>query len=161
MYLVAISKPQQETYAARQLENQGALCYVPVCLRDVSQKTGSQFQPLLARYFMFAPQGLAIRKVLNTRGIAGIVKHGDGTPAQVSKRDFEWWQTMTAVVQDMRRQTAQYMIGQAVAVSDGPFAGLVGELIGFSGQKLKIELPKAQNSLTITISKDSVSTVAA
>jgi transcription antitermination factor NusG len=157
MYLVAISKPHQEAYAARQLENQGAQCYVPVCLKDVSQKSQSHYSPLLARYFMFAPQGLAIRKVLNTRGVSGIVKHGDGTPAQVSKKDFEWWLSMTAVVQDMRRKTAQYMIGQTVAVSEGPFAGLLGELIGFSGQKLKLQLPESQNSLILTVGKDAVS----
>lgn len=157
MYLVAISKPSQEQYAASQLTNQGCECYVPVCLKDVSQKQKSEYSVILPRYFMFNPNGLAVRKVLNTRGVAGIVKHGDGTPAKVNERDFQWWVEMTAAVQDFRRKAAQYMIGQQLAVTEGPFAGMVGELIGYSGQKLKLELSGSVNSLTITTDKSMVS----
>lgn len=159
MFLVAISKPSQELYACQQLTNQGAQCYLPMCLEDrsVKQKSEPRLIPLLKRYFLFDPCGIPVRTVLNTRGIASIVKQGDGSPAKVSQKEYDWWVSMTAAVQDFRQSAAQYMIGQTVRVSEGPFAGMLGELIGVSGNKLKITLSGAQNSLTITTDKSTVS----
>lgn len=162
-YLVAISKPSQELFAARELTNQGCDCYVPICIREVtnrrgvSRRTEPKYLPLLSKYFLFNPNGLPVRIIKNTRAIAGIVEQGDGSPAQVSEREYQRWVEMTSAVQDFRKSAAEYVIGQQLKIEKGPFAGLVGRLLEISSGKVKLELQSETNSLTITTDKTMVS----
>lgn len=163
-WLIAISHPKQEKYAASQLENQGCETYVPMCWRDaphrgriVSRKQAQQIVPLLSAYFVFKTNGLPVRTVLSTRGIRSIVKQSDGSPATMRQSEYERWVEMTSAVQDFRKTAAEYVIGQQLKIEKGPFAGLVGRLLEISSGKVKLELQSETNSLTITTDKTMVS----
>lgn len=167
MYLVAISKPSQELFAARELTNQGCDCYVPMCIREVtnrrgvSRRTEPKYLPLLSKYFLFNPNGLPVRIIKNTRAIAGIVEQGDGSPAQVSEREYQRWVEMTSAVQDFRKTAAEYVIGQQLKIEKGPFAGLMGNLLEVSSGKLKIDVDLMGRSVNLVVAKADVSVSAA
>lgn len=164
-WLVAISKPAKESYAAEQLRNQGCETYVPFCLRDHDGRSNTKgtprYEPLLGRYFLFKANGLPIRTVLSTRGIHSIVKGGDGSPSSVSEREYQRWYEMTSMVADFRKSAAQYVIGQALRIETGAFAGMMGNLMEISGNKLKISLAASDNSIKLTVGKSDVSVIAA
>lgn len=162
-WLIAVSHPSKEQYAARELENQGCQCFVPLCWRDppnkgriVSRPAGPQLVPLLSQYFLFRSMGLPIRTVLSTRGIRGMVKQAGGEPATVRQQDYERWYELTAMVADFRKTAAQHVIGEQLRVEGGPFAGQMGRLLEISGGKYKIGLAAAGNSLTLTVNRDQV-----
>lgn len=162
-WLIAISHPSKEQYAAQQLEQQGCETYVPLCWRDkphkgriVSPRQSPQLVALLNLYFLFKPNGLPVRTALNTRGIRGLVKQAGGEPATVRQRDYERWYEMTSMVADFRQSAAQYVIGQQLKIEEGPFAGTIGRLLEISGSKYKLGLAESGNSLTLTVSKGMV-----
>lgn len=165
-WLIAISHPSKEQYAAQQLEQQGCETYVPLCWRDkpkrprsgkdVSHTNTPQIVPLISAYFLFRSMGLPVRTVLNTRGIRGIVKQAGGEPATVRQKDYERWYEMTSMVADFRQSAAQYVIGQQLKIEEGPFAGTIGRLLEISGSKYKLGLAESGNSLTLTVSKGMV-----
>jgi hypothetical protein len=132
-WLVAISHPQKESYAAQQLRNQGCETYVPFCVEDrVSRgKKTAQYVPLMRRYFLFNPMGLPIRTVLSTRGIRSIVTQGDGSPAKVSNAEYERWVEQSSAVQDFRRKAALYVIGQTVSFQKygQTFTGIICDIM--------------------------------
>lgn len=162
VWLVAISKPAKESYAAEQLRNQGCETYVPFCLRDVKQKTGSHYTPLVSRYFLFLPNGLPIRTILSTRGLHSIVKHGDGSPATVSQSAYEQWVRDSSAVQDMRKKAAEYILRQTYMINSERYGEMPGELIEvLGGGKLKFQLNKDYGHAKITVSKADVSVIAA
>lgn len=164
-WLVAVSKPAKESYAAHQLQNQGCDIYLPYCLRDHDRRTNTsgtpRYEPLVGRYFLFKTNGLPIRTVLSTRGIHSIVKRGDGSPASVSEREYQRWYEMTSMVADFRKKAAQYVIGQQLKIEEGPFSGLMGNLLEISGGKLKIDVDLMGRSVNLVVGKDAVKSIAA
>lgn len=162
VWMVAISKPAKESYAAQQLQNQGCEIYLPYCLRDHDGRTNtkgkSNYEPIISRYFLFRANGLPIRTVLSTRGIHSIVKQGDGGPAVVTDQEYARWVSWTSVVHDFRKKAAQYVIGQQLKIEEGPFANLLGNILEISGSKLKIEhewTDEANNKKTLKFTVDS------
>lgn len=167
MWLIAIAHPKKEVYASQQLQNQGCDAFVPMCWRDapnkgkVSPQPAQQLVPLLNQYFLFNPKGLAIRTVLSTRGVRGLVKQAGGEPSTVSEREYQRWYEMTSMVADFRQSAAQYVIGQQLKIENGPFMGMVGRLMGISGNKLKLDLEGSGNSVKLSVGKSDVSVIAA
>lgn len=165
MWLVAVSKPAKESYAAQQLQNQGCDTYLPYCLRDNDKRTNTVGIPrcevLISRYFVFRTNGLPIRTVLSTRGIHSIVKRGDGSPAELSEREYQRWHEMTSMVADFRKKAAHYVIGQQLKIEEGPFAGMMGNLLEISGGKLKIDVDLMGRSVNLVVGKDAVKSIAA
>lgn len=171
VWLIAISHPKKEVYASQQLQNQGCECFVPMCWRDVPNKgefkhtvspqQKQQLVPLLSNYFLFNPNGLAIRTVLSTRGIRGLVKQAGGEPSAVNDREYQRWYEMTSMVADFRKKAAQYVIGQQLKIEEGPFAGMMGNLLEISGGKLKIDVDLMGRSVNLVVGKDAVKSIAA
>lgn len=155
MWYCAVSKPSKEVYAAQQLRNQGADTFVPMCLRDVKRRKDApsevREQPVLSRYFLFRPNGLAIRTVLSTRGIAGIVKWGSGEPIQVSQEAYDKWVRDASAVQDMRAKAAEYILSQTYNVQTSRGTTFAGELIEILSGKLKFQLGKDYGYAKMTV----------
>lgn len=165
-WLVAISAPQKEVEAAKELTSLGATSYLPMCLRDLKYYKGkknleSQLKkdpevPLLQRYFLFEPNGVHIRTILSQKAISGIVKRQTGEPMPVSEAEYNRWVSMTAGLQDFREKSARYILGQQLTIERGPMTGFTGILRQVLGSRVQIEIDSFGNSLKMVVNKEDV-----
>jgi transcriptional antiterminator RfaH len=79
-WLVAYTKPRQESVALQQLEQQGFEVYLPLYKKFKKTETGpvAQFEPMFPRYILFRPgkPEQSIAAVRSTKGITSLVRFG-------------------------------------------------------------------------------------
>ena len=141
-YLV-YTKPQQESLAAVNLENQGYQIYVPM-IRNARRKLGRRIiriEPMFPRYlFIYLDtQTDNWAPIRSTIGVSGLVKFGpypspvsDQLIALIKQRDD------SEGVQDI--PLYEFTPGQQVRIEEGPFEGYEGLLLAKTGQERVVVL---------------------
>lgn len=119
------TKPQQEEVALQNLERQGYECYLPRLRveRLRRRKLEAVVEPLFPRYLFVrldgSGQGRSWAPIRSTLGVQQLIYFG-GHPAQADE----------ALIDQLRRREAKapaaqlFRSGDAVTITEGPFAGL-------------------------------------
>jgi len=123
-YLI-YTKPRQEQVALVNLERQGYECYMPTIevRRIRRRKLEIAREALFARYLFIrldnSGTGLSWSPIRSTFGVSCLVKFGD-TPLPVDDALIELLRNREAV----QEASALFDPGDAVIITEGPFAGL-------------------------------------
>ncbi len=126
-WYVIHSKPRQEARALLNLQNQGYLCYLPVCptqkLRNGKLKT--QLDPLFSRY-LFIQLSLAHTSqswapIRSTLGVSKLLMFGN-EHAHVAPQLIDALRAREEFV--LSDPVALHQPGDKLQITEGPFAGL-------------------------------------
>ena len=148
------TRSRHEKLAARQLENQGIITFLPLKsqLRQWSDRRKVVEFPLFPGYaFVRIVYGPGERlRVLRTPGVVGFVgAHGDGT----SIPDKQIGDIQAVVANKVWCESHPFLkIGQRVRIRGGSLDGTEGVLVGRDGErKLVISVELIQRSLSIRL----------
>ncbi len=124
-YLV-YSKPQQETVALRNLEQQDYHAYLP-CLTEKKRVRGvykSVTGPMFPRYLFIEldSQFDNWSPIRSTRGVSGLVRFGQQA-ARVPTDFIQGLQHNAERLSELLIQAAKFSEGDTVMLMDGPFKG--------------------------------------
>ena len=126
-YLI-YTKIRKEQCALQNLEQQGFECYLPEILAE-KLRSGTMAvvpEPLFPRYLFIrlgtGLEGQSWAPIRSTTGVSRLVAFGT-TPAKVADELVEVIRLQTGGPDSLRRQ---FEPGQAVVITQGPFAGLDG-----------------------------------
>lgn len=158
-WIVAISKPGRETYAAENLRKQQADCYFPKVSEIVTRGPKMQryklqrIVPLFPRY-LFVHVHDQWRYVLNTYGIAGILMRGEEPLFCPLRTLEELW----------ARQDDEGLIylpklerGSPITVVKGPMQGRSGIYQGMAGrERTRVLLDFLNRRVSVLIASDAV-----
>jgi transcriptional antiterminator RfaH len=135
-WYAAYTQPNGETKAVEHLARQGYSIYLPRYRRTVrhARRRALVLRPLFPRYLFVGLDRLTQRwrPIRSTCGVVGLVASGD-EPVPVA----------SGIVDSLRRQESdgafdllspvqRLRTGDAVRVTEGPFADLVGRLLGMA-----------------------------
>jgi transcriptional antiterminator RfaH len=125
-WYVVYTKPRQETRALENLCNQGFDCFLPTFIAE-RLRAGHRVEVLEAlfpRYlFVYLKAGSSNWSAIrSTRGVARLVEFG-GAAARVSSA------LIAALAEHPAQQKALFEVGEQLKVIDGPFVGIVAELL--------------------------------
>lgn len=158
-WIVAISKPCRETYAAENLARQRTDCYFPKITEIVERGPRNQryklerIVPLFPRY-LFVRIEHQWHFILNTFGIAGIIMRGEEplfAPLSIMQQMWERQDDEGLV------QLPRLVRGAAVAVVKGPLAGQRGIYQGMgSGERQRVLLDFLNRRMTVLLQPDAV-----
>jgi transcriptional antiterminator RfaH len=120
------TKIRQERCALQNLERQGFECFLPE-LQAEKLRRGTLIavpEPLFPRYLFIrlgtGLEGQSWAPIRSTTGVSRLVAFGT-TPAKVGDELVEVIRSQTGGPDSLRRQ---FELGQAVVITQGPFAGL-------------------------------------
>lgn len=130
-WVVVQTHAHREALARSNLERQGFEPYCPVMRKRVGGARGSKevLRPLFPGYiFVALPAQSRWRPLLSTYGVRRVLLTGDvpshleaGFVAALKAREID------GVI---ARPAAPYAIGQSIAITEGPFEGLVARIVG-------------------------------
>lgn len=128
-WYVVFTKPNQESVALRNLENQGYRAWLPTLAKW--QCTRGQWTcaetAMFPRYLFVRPgrpeQGLG--PVRSTLGVTSLVRFGN-SPATINEDVLAQIRQIVATEQQSPDQRLPFATGDGVRVVSGPFAGLQG-----------------------------------
>ena len=158
-WIIALSKPCKETYAAENLARQNVECYFPRIAETVSRGPRhnrmklERVSPLFPRYLFIHVQH-QWRFVLSTFGVAGVVMRGEEP----------LWCPRSVMQQMWERQDPEGLIhlpkllpGVRINVMRGPFAGQSGIYEGMASQeRTKVLLNFLNRKVPVLIAQDAV-----
>jgi transcriptional antiterminator RfaH len=139
-WVVVNTQANREMIALDHLTRQHFSTYCPVVRRRVrhARQTREVLRPLFSGYLFvrMCANGPGYRSIAFTRGVRSLVRFGE-RPALLSDTficELKSREIDGAIVQCMSR----YSIGQAIRVTDGPFADLVGTIVALDDDRARI-----------------------
>jgi transcriptional antiterminator RfaH len=120
------TKIRKEQCALQNLEQQGFECYLPEILAERLRRSTLAVvpEPLFPRYLFIrlgtGLEGQSWAPIRSTTGVSRLVAFGT-TPAKVADEMVEVIRLQTGGPDSLRRQ---FESGQAIVITQGPFAGL-------------------------------------
>lgn len=138
-WLVVHSKPLSEWQAHVNLLNQGFTSFLPYKIH--TRPSGRRMEGIVSGYF---PRYLfvgvepkrSIRPINSTYGVSSLVYLGD-SPLTVPERVMEQLKARCSmdglVLDDRRKPAAAWHVGQSAKITEGPFAGFIGEIARIDG----------------------------
>ncbi|MBA3987701.1 MAG: transcription/translation regulatory transformer protein RfaH [Idiomarina sp.] len=149
-------KPRQEARAQMHIENQGyQTCLPKVTLQKTLRGKRQRVEEALFPGYLFIEidiQSANFNAIRSTRGVVGFVRFG-GVPSVVPNAVIEQFQRLAATPQVLQSELSA---GNAVEVTDGPFAGLAAVyqmpkgsdrcliLIDMMGKQQQLEIEEAK-----------------
>ena len=143
-WYVARTKSRREALAARKLREQGYEVYLPMLVRW-TRKRGvwrRDEEVMFPRYGFVrrGRPGQSIAPIRSTPGVAGLVVFGD-RPATLSATIVQALRAIADQDASARGpQPSPFKAGDAVAIADGPFAGLTGIVSRVAEQRVVVLL---------------------
>jgi transcriptional antiterminator RfaH len=143
-WLIAFTKPRQESQAQQQLQQQHFETYLPLFrkIRRTAQGVVNVHEPMFPRYLMFRPtrEGQSISVVRSTRGVTSLVRFGH-EPARL-RHD------LVEAIRDHQRQReqagleelSQLRTGQKVRLRHTALDGLEGLVQQVSSKRVAVLL---------------------
>lgn len=132
-WIVAITQPQREKWAGENVARQGHTFYLPMCRELISGSVRER--PLFPRY-LFVRVTMQWRFLFGTFGVIDVILDEGEVPAVVPDRIIDSIQksaTGTGIIDLLPTgvdEDSTPGIGDEVVITDGPFEGLVGPLVG-------------------------------
>jgi transcriptional antiterminator RfaH len=135
-WYVAYTQPNGEMRALEHLERQGYATYLPRYRRMVrhARRRALMLRPLFPRYLFVGLDRLTQRwrPIRSTCGVVGLVASGD-EPVPVAAGILEGLRRQESDgAFDLLSPVRRLRAGDAVRVTEGPFADLVGRLLGMA-----------------------------
>jgi transcriptional antiterminator RfaH len=130
-WAVAATHPHREALAFENLTRQGFTSYCPVIMRRIrhARRTYDSLKPLFPGYLFIELKNwqTQIRPLLGTLGIRTVVM-SSGRPATLPSGFVE---NLRAREIDGRiaKPERPFQIGQTVTIQNGPFDGLIGQIV--------------------------------
>jgi transcriptional antiterminator RfaH len=130
-WAVAATHPHREALASENLTRQGFTSYCPVIMRRIrhARRTYDSLKPLFPGYLFIELENwqTQIRPLLGTLGIRTVVM-SSGRPATLPSGFVE---SLRAREIDGRiaKPERAFQIGQTVRIQNGPFDGLIGQIV--------------------------------
>lgn len=121
-WIVAMTKPNHERIALANLQNQGFVCYLPLCKQRRKPVGPWSIRPVFPRY-MFVAQEQMWRSMTGTRGISYVLSNDDG-PCTLPDAEIDRIKAREdkhGIVQ--LADPPKFLIGEKVKAQDGPWAG--------------------------------------
>ncbi len=167
-----VSHPGKAMEAAKRLEEQGYRSYLPMCRRERRNREAGRMEiverPLFDRYgFVGIDAGQPFGVIGNTRGVAFVVRRGDGRPCAVpvsalrlvkARCDADGGR-LNLVSPPVVSRAPAWSEGQALRVLTGPFAEFVGLFAGASGDHARVLLDLFGRQIAATIGVESLEAV--
>jgi transcriptional antiterminator RfaH len=131
-WAVAATHPHREALASENLTRQGFTSYCPVIMRRVrhARRAYDSVKPLFPGYLFIGLENwqTQLRPLSSTLGIRTLVMSG-GRPATLPAGFVE---NLRAREIDGRiaKPERAFQIGQTVTIQNGPFDGLIGQIVG-------------------------------
>jgi len=156
-WYVIHTKPRQEARALENLQAQGYHCYLPlIAVEKIRQHHLSiEQEPLFARYLFIEldsdASGKSWSPIRSTLGVSKLVSFGT-EPLKASRELIEALRQRTETV--AQTPIALHQPGDAVRITDGPFAGLEGVLQMTNGESramVLLELLSKPTQVTLPI----------
>lgn len=174
-WFATVSHPGKALEAAKRLEEQGYRSYLPMCCRErrnreIGRKEVIK-QPLFDRYgFVGIDIGQPFGPIGNTRGVAFVVRRGDGRPCVVPvsalrhvkarcDADGGVLNLVNFASQPRVSQAPAWAEGQALRVLTGPFAEFVGLFAGAAGDHARVLVELFGRQITATVGVESLEAV--
>lgn len=136
-WILAVTKPRAEKWAAENVRNQGHEFYLPMCseMKVHKQRTAEIIKPLFPRY-LFVHVTVRWRFLLSTFGVIGVVLDGD-FPAIVPEYiigDLKASEEEGIVALPEPPPPEAYKRGDKVTIDNPNFKDLVGLYNGSAGE---------------------------
>lgn len=158
-WFAVLTKARSEALALQHLERQGFSCLLPKVRHQRRTLKGMQssIEPLFPRYVFLRARsdGWTLGPVRSTRGVSGVVRFG-GRAATVPSHIVEQIQNRMDDGQCVQLDAPQWLRGEAVKVTEGPFAGMraifdadsgterVRLLMEVLGERVAVLVPRTQ-----------------
>jgi transcriptional antiterminator RfaH len=130
-WAVAATHPHRETLASANLTRQGFSSYCPVILRRVrhARRTYDSVKPLFPGYLFIELKDwqTQLRPLSSTLGIRAVVM-SNGRPSALPAGFIESLRAREIDGKIARPERA-FQIGQTVTIQNGPFDGLIGQIV--------------------------------
>jgi transcriptional antiterminator RfaH len=130
-WAVAATHPHREALASENLTRQGFESYCPVIMRRVrhARQTYDAVKPLFAGYLFIELKNwqTQLRPLLSTLGIRTVVMNG-GRPATLPAGFVENLRARE-IDGKIAKPESKFQIGQTVMIQNGPFDGLIGQIV--------------------------------
>ncbi|MDN7126955.1 transcription/translation regulatory transformer protein RfaH [Pseudidiomarina sp. 1APR75-33.1] len=138
IWYVAQTKPKQELRAQANLENQGIEAALPMIMLERIRrgKRVAVREPLFPGYIFvkFSDYAQNFHKIRSTFGVSKLLQFGD-SPAQISSQlvsDLLSLDEDSREVKELQRHAVP-QVGDKVQILDGPFSGLIAEIVKLDG----------------------------
>ena len=130
-WAAAATHPHREALASENLARQGFKSYCPVIMRRVrhARRTYDSVKPFFPGYLFIQLENwrTQLRPLLSTLGIRTVVMSG-GRPATLPAGFVESLRAREIDGKIAKPERA-FQIGQTVTIQNGPFDGLIGEIV--------------------------------
>ena len=140
-WIVAVSRPQQEAWAARNVQAQGFDAYYPKFEEEYLTKTkriATRIRTVFPRYLFVRTDG-PWYFLLGTFGISNVVFEGENNPATMPDAQVEYLReredALGLVKLPPKPKPTPFTRGQRLRVTYGPMQGLTGICQGDSAKE--------------------------
>ena len=148
------TRSRYEKKSAFLLNEQGIEAYVPLrrVLRQWSDRRKLVFEPVIHSYVFVKANKMLYEKVLGIEGVVRYIYFG-GKPAPIPDRQIETMKTVVGTDLEIECTPDCLKPGMHVIVTEGPLAGMEGELVQFRGkQKVAVRIQAIQQVIMVTLS---------
>ncbi len=148
------TRSRYEKKSAFLLNEQGIEAYVPLrrVLRQWSDRRKLVFEPVIHSYVFVKANKMLYEKVLGIEGVVRYIYFG-GKPAPIPDRQIETMKTVVGTDLEIECTPDCLKPGMHVIVTEGPLAGMEGELVLFRGkQKVAVRIQAIQQVIMVTLS---------
>jgi len=121
-------------------------------LRQWSDRRKLVFEPVIHSYVFVKANKMLYEKVLGIEGVVRYIYFG-GKPAPIPDRQIETMKTVVGTDLEIECTPDCLKPGMHVIVTEGPLAGMEGELVQFRGkQKVAVRIQAIQQVIMVTLS---------
>lgn len=148
------TRSRYEKKSAFLLNEQGIEAYVPLrrVIRQWSDRRKLVFEPVIHSYVFVKANKMLYEKVLGIEGVVRYIYFG-GKPAPIPDRQIETMKTVVGTDLEIECTPDCLKPGMHVIVTEGPLAGMEGELVQFRGkQKVAVRIQAIQQVIMVTLS---------
>ena len=148
------TRSRYEKKSAFLLNEQGIEAYVPLrrVLRQWSDRRKLVFEPVIHSCVFVKANKMLYEKVLGIEGVVRYIYFG-GKPAPIPDRQIETMKTVVGTDLEIECTPDCLKPGMHVIVTEGPLAGMEGELVQFRGkQKVAVRIQAIQQVIMVTLS---------
>lgn len=158
-WFAVLTKPRNETVALTHLQRQGFDCFLPKVRHQRRSLRGMQhtIEALFPRYLFLRARadGWTLGPVRSTRGVAGVVRFGNQA-AHVPESVVAHIRSRIDQDDCVQLDVPDLQVGDAVRVTEGPFAGMravfhshsgverVRLLMEVLGERVAVVVPRSQ-----------------
>ena len=148
-WFVVYTKPQQELKVSQELTSMGITNYCPTItlVKQYSDRKKKVNKPLIPSYVMVNLKENQREKVFSCNGIIRYLFFL-GKPAVVAAYEIDLMQDyLNGIYVDFNLATLR--IGDIHTITDGPFSGILGEVVQTDKTKVKLELTSLGMSIIL------------